>query len=114
MSTVTRTIMEAERVSAQAFLGSEQGVRERLREALRTLARQGLLRARANQPAQHKGQVGVAGPVRVGGMPAGNNSPGRAGTPITNNPAGQPTVRMIGQAPRPAKPYSLDEIAGCA
>ena len=44
MSTVTRIILEAERVSAQAALSSEQGVRERLRIALQELARQGLLR----------------------------------------------------------------------
>ena len=62
MSTVTRIILEAERVSAQAALSSEQGVRERLRIALQELARQGLLRVRTNQPAG----PGVAGPVRAG------------------------------------------------
>jgi hypothetical protein len=81
MSLLTRIIMEAERISALEFI-REEG----LRAVMQAAARQANMRRE---------------PTRQEPAPAG---PARVGTPITDNPAGQPVVSVVGRATRPTKP----------
>jgi hypothetical protein len=93
MSTVTRTIIEAETVSA--------------REAMRTAMREEALRAAARQADSRRE------PIHQKPVPAGHPDPRSAGArpgrpdpvgaPTGNNSLGQPEVRVVGRS-RPAKP----------